>query len=114
MKKIEAIVPQRTTEDTARELMKFGISGLTVYDSKGKGQIERPTTVSGRGTGSYRPEFNSNSTIMVVVKDSMVDKVVQEILKRTSSGKAGEGKVFVSDVSDAIDIGTEKRGDMAL
>ena len=114
MKRIEAIVPQGTTEDTARELMKLGVSGLTIYDSKGKGQVERPQVVSGRGTGSYRPEFNSNSTFVIVVKDSMADKVVDQILKHTSSGKAGEGKIFVSDVSDAIDIGTNKRGDSAI
>lgn len=114
MKRIEAIVPQGTTEDTARELMKLGVSGMTIYDSKGKGQIERPQVVSARGTAVYRPEFNVNSTIVLVVKDSVAEKVVQQILKRTSSGKAGEGKIFVSDVTEAFDIGSDKRGEAAI
>ena len=44
----------------------------------------------------------------------MANKIVEQILKHTSSGKAGEGKIFVSDVTDAIDIGTNKRGDSAI
>lgn len=114
MKRIEAIIPQGKTEETAGELMKLGVSGLTIYDSKGKGQIERPEVLSGRGTGSHRTAYTSNSTFVIVVKDSMADKVVEGIIKYASSGEAGEGKIFVSDVTDAIDIGTKKRGDSAI
>ena len=74
----------------------------------------RPKIHSGRGTGTYTPEFNVNSTIMLVVKDSMVDKVVEKILESTSSGLKGEGKIFVSNVDDAVDVGSKKRGEAAL
>ena len=62
----------------------------------------------------YRPEFNVNSTIVVVAKDSMANKVVDKILESTSTGLAGEGKIFISDVEEAVDIGSKKRGEGAL
>jgi nitrogen regulatory protein P-II 1 len=44
----------------------------------------------------------------------MVNKIVDKILESTSTGLAGEGKIFISDVDDAVDIGTKKRGDSTL
>ena len=44
----------------------------------------------------------------------MADKVVEKILKNSSTGKAGEGKIFMSDISDVIDVGSQKRGDSVL
>jgi nitrogen regulatory protein P-II 1 len=90
------------------------LGGFTYYQSKGRGQIPRPEIHSGRGTSTYRPEFNVNSTIVVVTKDSMADNVISKILDSTSSGLAGEGKIFVSDVDGAIDIGSKQRGEGAL
>ena len=77
-------------------------------------QIPRPEMHSGRGTSTYRPEFNVNATVVIIVKDSVVDKVVEKILSSTSTGLAGEGKIFVSDVDDAIDIGSKQRGESAI
>ncbi|MGH9955376.1 MAG: P-II family nitrogen regulator, partial [Nitrososphaeraceae archaeon] len=105
MKRIEAIVPAARLESAFAALGELGLGGFTYYESKGRGQIPRPEIQSGRGTSTYRPEFNVNATIVVVTKDSMVDKVTSAILDSTSSGLAGEGKIFVSDVDDVIDIG---------
>jgi nitrogen regulatory protein P-II 1 len=49
-----------------------------------------------------------------VTKDSLAPKVVEKLLESTSTGLAGEGKIFVSDVDDVIDIGSKKRGETAL
>ncbi len=114
MKKIEAVVPTARLDRAFAALKELDLGGLSYYDSKGQGQIPRPELHSGRGTGTYRPEFNVNSTIVVVAKDSMVNKVVDKILESTSTGLAGEGKIFISDVDDAIDIGSKKRGEGAL
>jgi nitrogen regulatory protein PII len=92
----------------------LGLGGFTYYDSKGRGEIPRPEIHSGRGTSTYRPEFNINATIVVVTKDSMADNVISTILDSTSSGLAGEGKIFVSDVDEVIDIGSRQRGEGAL
>jgi nitrogen regulatory protein P-II 1 len=44
----------------------------------------------------------------------MVDKVVEKIVNSTSTGLAGEGKIFISDVEDTVDIGSKQRGESAL
>ncbi|AIC15696.1 P-II family nitrogen regulator [Nitrososphaera viennensis] len=114
MKKIEAVVPHARIERAFAALKELDLGGITYFESKGRGEIPRPKIHSGRGTGTYTPEFNVNSTIMVVVKDSMVDKVIEKILESTSSGLKGEGKIFVSNIEDVIDVGTKKRGEPAL
>lgn len=114
MKRIEAVVPSARLDRAFAALRDLNLGGLTYYDSKGRGQIPTPEVHSGRGTGTYRPEFNVNATVVVVTTDSMVNKVIDRILESTSSGLAGEGKIFVSDVDDAIDIGSKQRGEAAL
>src|ERR671922_2750529 len=114
MKKIQAVVPSARLERAFAALRELDLGGLTYYDSKGQGQIPRPEIHSGRGTGTYRPEFNVNATIVVVANDSMADKVIEKILESTSTGLAGEGKIFISDVNEVIDIGSGQRGEGAL
>ena len=114
MKKIEAIVPAARLESAFAALAELGLGGFTYYESRGRGQIPRPEIHSGRGTSTYRPEFNVNSTIVVVSNDSMADNVISKILESTSTGLAGEGKIFVSDVDEVIDIGSKQRGEGAL
>ncbi len=114
MKKIEAVVPAARLEDAVAALGGLNLGGFTYYDSKGRGQIPRPRIHSGRGTSTYQPEFNENATIVIVTEDSMADGVISKILDSTSSGLAGEGKIFVSDVDEVIDIGSKQRGEGAL
>jgi len=56
----------------------------------------------------------ARANMITVVEDSEVDKVVNTILDTTSTGSAGDGKIFISAVSEAIDIGTKKRGETAV
>jgi nitrogen regulatory protein P-II 1 len=114
MKKIEAVIPHARLGSAFSAINELKLGGLTYYESKGRGQIPRPEMQSGRGTSTYRPEFNVNAMLIIVVKDSMVDKVVEGILNSTSSGLAGEGKIFISDVDDAVDIGSKQRGESAI
>ena len=114
MKKIEVVVHHEQLNATSAVLKQLDLGGLTYYDSKGRGQIPRPQLQSGRGTSTYTPEFNTNSTIVLIVKDAIFDKVINRILENTSTGRAGEGKIFVSEVEDAIDIGSRTRGEDAI
>jgi len=114
MKKIEAVVPSARLDKAFAALKELDLGGLTYYDSKGRGQIPRPEIHSGRGTGTFRPEFNVNATIVIVTKESAVNRVIEKLLESTSSGLAGEGKIFVSDVDDVVDIGSRQRGESAL
>ena len=83
-------------------------------DGKGRGKGEKPMIQSGRGTGRYSSEFSARTNLSTVVEDSLVDKVVKTILDTVSTGSPGDGKIFISTVADAIDIGTQKRGSNAI
>ena len=112
MKRIEAIVPQGRLRKTFDGLKELGLGGYTYYEAKGRGQIPITQVHTGRGTTRYTPAFNVNAVITIVVKDSLVDAVVENILSSSSTGLAGEGKIFVSDVDEAVDIGSKTRGNI--
>ena len=114
MKRIEAIVPHGRMDRTFEGLKQLDLGGFTYYEVKGRGQIPRPQVHAGRGTTSFTPEFNVNALIVLVVKDSMVDAVAENILNSSSTGLAGEGKLFITDVDDAVDIGSKTRGEAAI
>ena len=114
MKRIEAIVPHGRLDRTFEGLKQLGLGGLTYYESKGRGQTPRQEVSGGRGTTSFIPEFNVNAELVLVVSDSMAEKVVENILSSSSTGLAGEGKIFVSIVDDAVDIGSKTRGEAAI
>ena len=114
MKRIEAIVHSEKIPELNEELKKIGLSGCTIVDGKGRGKGEKPVVQSGRGTAKYTSEFSARATLSTVVDDSEVDKVVKTILDTVSTGSPGDGKIFVSTVAEAIDIGTQKRGNGAL
>jgi nitrogen regulatory protein P-II 1 len=83
-------------------------------DGKGRGAGKREMVSSGRGTGFYVPEFHSRSSIVTIVDESKVDAVVNAILSAASTGSPGDGKVFISTVEDAVDVGSKKRGKDAV
>jgi nitrogen regulatory protein P-II 1 len=113
MKRIDAVIPAERLSTVNDALRKAGVGGVTVFDSKGRGQVPIQPRSAGRG-GVFTPEFNTNCAIMVVVKDNDVDKVIQAILQGASTGLTGEGKVFVSSIDDAVDIGSKRKGEQAL
>ena len=114
MKRIDAIVHSEKVVDLNDELKKMGIGGFTLLEAKGRGKGEKPTIGSSRGTGRYTSEYSARTNLSTVVEDSEVDKVVKTILDTVSTGSPGDGKIFISTVTDAIDIGTQKRGNGAL
>jgi nitrogen regulatory protein P-II 1 len=109
MKRIEAIIPQSKMSDAFSALKELNIGGFTYYDSKGRGLNPPAAVHSGRGTSLYTPEFNPNLTIFTIVDDAIVEQVVNKILASTSTGLAGEGKIFISEIDQIIDIGTKSK-----
>jgi len=114
MKKIEAVMPHARSELVLLALKEMGLGGLTYYESKGRGQNPRPILHSGRGTSTYTPEFNLNATLVVVARDSAIEGILNTILENSSTGLKGEGKIFVYDLDDAVDIGSRSRGEAAI
>lgn len=114
MKKIEAVIPTEKVSTVNEELKKVGIGGLIIDEVKGRGAGKRAPVAVARGTSYYVPEFHSRTMLITVVDDSLVDKVVDAIINVTSTGSPGDGKIFIYNVDDAIDIGTRKRGKEAI
>jgi nitrogen regulatory protein P-II 1 len=114
MKRIEAIVASEKVLALNEALKNAGVGGCTILDAKGRGKGEKPVVETGRGTGRYTSEFSVRSDIVIIVEDSDVDKVIKTIVDTVSTGSAGDGKIFISQINEAVDIGTKKRGQTAI
>jgi nitrogen regulatory protein PII len=112
MKKIEAIIRPFKLDEVKEALIEEGIRGLTISEVRGYGR-QKGHTETYRGS-EYRIEFVPKIKIEVVVDKSKVDKVVDAILRTAKTGQVGDGKIFISDISDVIRIRTDESGPEAL
>jgi nitrogen regulatory protein PII len=112
MKKIEAIVKPFKLEEVKDALGEVGITGMTVSEVKGFGRQKGHTEIY-RGS-EYTVDFLPKVKIELVLPDSQADSAVAVIVKSARTGKIGDGKVFVSDVEEAIRIRTEEKGELAV
>jgi len=112
MKKIEAIIKPFKLDEVREALSEAGVPGLTVMEAKGFGR-QKGHTEHYRGA-EYQVDFLPKIRIEVVVRDDLADAAVSAIAGAANTQKIGDGKVFVSDVLDAVRIRTGERGDSAL
>jgi nitrogen regulatory protein P-II 1 len=114
VKRVEAIIATEKVTDLNNALKAIGVGGCTRLDAKGRGKGEKPMIDTQKGTARYMAEFSVRANVITVVEDSMVENVIKTVVDTVSTGSAGDGKIFVSDVSDAIDIGSKGHGDEAV
>jgi nitrogen regulatory protein P-II 1 len=112
MKKVEAIVRHFKLEDVKDALTSKGVTGMTITEVRGFGRQKGHTEVY-RGT-EYTVDFVPKVKIEVVVDDAKLQTVVDTIVKAAQTGQVGDGKIFVSDLKDAIRIRTAETGADAL
>ena len=112
MKKIEAIVKPFKLDDVKEALHEIGLQGMTVVEAKGFGR-QRGHTELYRGA-EYVVDFLPKLKIELVVADNDMDKAIEAISRAAQTGKIGDGKIFVSDIGEAVRIRTGERGDQAL
>ncbi|MCB1208814.1 MAG: P-II family nitrogen regulator [Verrucomicrobiales bacterium] len=112
MKKVEAIIKPFKLEDVKEALSEVGVEGMTVVEVKGFGRQKGHTEIY-RGS-EYTVDFLPKVKIEVVVDDDRSDAVVDAVVKAANTGKIGDGKVFVSDVIEAVRIRTGERGEDAI
>jgi nitrogen regulatory protein P-II 1 len=112
MKKIEAIIKPFKLDDVKTAVTAVGIEGMTVSEVKGFGHQHADTEIF-RGT-EYRPDFVSKTKIEIVVTDDKVDEVVTASVRSASSGRIGDGKIFVSPVQEAVRIRSNERDKAAV
>ncbi len=112
MTKVEAIIQPSRFEQVKDALREIGVEGMTVSEVRGHGRQKGHTEVY-RGR-EYTVDLLPKIKIEMVLADSLVDTVVETILKSAKTGKIGDGKIFLSKVNEAIRIRNEERGENAL
>lgn len=112
MKKIEAIIKPFKLEEVKDALGEVGITGMTVTEVKGFGRQKGHTEIY-RGS-EYTVDFLPKIKLELVIADGDVTQAVAAIVKAAKTGKIGDGKVFVSNVEEAVRIRTEEKGEEAV
>jgi len=112
MKKIEAIIKPFKLDEVRESLSELGCTGLTVTEVKGFGRQKGHTELY-RGA-EYTVDFLPKVKVEVILADSMVDKAIDVIIKAARTGKIGDGKIFVTDVSQVVRIRTGETGEDAV
>jgi nitrogen regulatory protein P-II 1 len=112
MTKLEAIIQPNRFETVKQALIGQGIDGMTVWEVRGHGR-QKGHTETYRG-GEYSVDLLPKLKIEVVLEDEAVDSVVDTILKSASTGKIGDGKIFLYKIDEAIRIRNQERGAVAL
>lgn len=112
MKKIEAYIRPDKLEDIKEITDTLHLNGLSITQVMGCGNQKGWTEVV-RGT-EIDFNFLPKLKIEMVVLDSQLEKVVESIIEKAQTGNVGDGKIFISDISDAIRIRTRERGEAAI
>ncbi len=112
MKRIEAIIRPEKLEAVVAALEAIGHSGMTATDVRGHGR-QRGMKELFRGR-EYEVRFIPKVRIEIVVRDAFAEKAVEAIIATSKTGQIGDGKIFVSDIADAIRVRTGERGDQAV
>ena len=112
MKLVTAIVKPFKLDDVREALSEIGVAGVTVTEVKGFGRQKGHTELY-RGA-EYVVDFLPKVKVEVAVKADMVDQVIEAIRKAANTGKIGDGKIFVSELAQAIRIRTGETGPDAL
>ena len=112
MKQVTAIIKPFKLDEVREALAEVGVNGLTVTEVKGFGRQKGHTELY-RGA-EYVGDFLPKIRVEMVVADTLVDDVIEAVIKAARTGKIGDGKIFVSPVEQAIRIRTSESGDTAL
>lgn len=112
MKKIEAIIKPFKLDEVKEALQDVGLQGITVTEAKGFGRQKGHTELY-RGA-EYVVDFLPKVKIEVVLSDELVDAAVDAIRKAAQTGRIGDGKIFVSNIEEAVRIRTGETGNDAI
>jgi nitrogen regulatory protein P-II 1 len=112
VKKVEAIVRPHVLDAVKAALQDVGVAGMTITEVKGFGRQKGHTEVY-RGN-EYKVDFLPKLKLEVALPDDIADKAVEVLVKAAATGKFGDGKVFVTTLSEVVRIRTGERGEAAL
>lgn len=109
MLKIEVILGENDVMEISEGLKKIGIGGLTVSKVRGRGKKPGPEIHASKGSEIFVPQFSEKYQLAVIIPDTKEDEVVN-IIKE----KGRVGKIFVSQILRAVDIGTGNEGEETI
>ena len=112
MKKIEAFIKPFKLDDVVDALSEAGVEGITISEVRGFGRQKGRTEIY-RGA-EYVVDFLPKMKLEVVVNDALVDDVVEAIRSASHTGKVGDGKIFVLEVTSALRIRTGDKDETAI
>src|SRR5690349_22044516 len=112
MMRIEAIIQPSRFESVKEALHQMGVEGMTVSEVRGHGR-QKGHTESYRGR-EYGIDLLPKIKLELVLEDKLVEPVIDAIIKNASTGKIGDGKIFLYKVEEAIRIRNQDRGSAAL
>jgi nitrogen regulatory protein P-II 2 len=112
MKLVTAIIKPFKLDEVREALSAVGVAGITVTEVKGFGRQKGHTELY-RGA-EYVVDFLPKVKVEAAVKDELLEQVIEAIEKAASTGKIGDGKIFVFDLEQAIRIRTGETGAEAL
>ncbi len=112
MKKVECIIKPFKLDDVKNAISELGVSGMTVSEVRGFGRQKGHTELY-RGA-EYQVDFLPKIKLDLVVGDDQVASIVEAVQKEASTGRIGDGKIFVSDIEQSIRIRTGESGPDSL
>ena len=112
MKKIEAIIKPFKLDEVKEALQDLGVQGMTVLEAKGYGRQKGQTELY-RGA-EYVVDFLPKIKIEVVIADDQLERVLESIIGAARTGRIGDGKIFVSEITDVLRIRTGETGAAAV
>jgi nitrogen regulatory protein P-II 1 len=112
MKRIEAVIRPSKLDEVKEALSAIGVQGMTVLEVKGFGRTGGRKEVY-RGS-AYVVDFVPKVRLEIVAADGLVAAILDAVEKAAKTGKIGDGKIFVTDVVEAVRIRTGERGEGAV
>src|ERR1700689_3864350 len=112
MKKIEAIIQPHKLDEVKTALTGIGVEGITIYEVRGNGR-QKGHTETYRGA-EYKVDLLPKVKLEIFVPDSRAEEIIRTLSAAASTGKIGDGKIFVSAVEEAVRIRNGERGESAL
>lgn len=104
MKRLDIVVPSNVTDDVVKSIKKVGIGGLTVLNAQGQGSAEEPLV----------GQYYSRNIIISVVEDEKVESIMKAVADVACTGTKGDGKIFISDIEEIMDICSKECGHTVL
>jgi nitrogen regulatory protein P-II 1 len=110
MRRIDLIISHEHFLEVSELLRKYDVDGMTFYSVKGRGRSRQEEVSSGEGIARTVPEFVAATRIEVIVENSVVKSIIEDVRTILSKSSFPFGKIFVSDIAEAYTINTNETG----